>query len=56
VDVRERFGEPLASLDRDGHLAELSSERVVLTREALLQVDVLLQRFFRPEHRDIRYT
>jgi oxygen-independent coproporphyrinogen III oxidase len=56
VDVRERFGEPLASLDRDGHLAELSSERVALTREALLQVDVLLQRFFRPEHRDIRYT
>jgi oxygen-independent coproporphyrinogen III oxidase len=56
VDVGARFREPLASLARDGHLAECTAERVALTREALLQVDVLLQRFFRPEHRDIRYT
>jgi oxygen-independent coproporphyrinogen-3 oxidase len=56
VDVLEHFAEPLATVARDGQLAERSPERIALTREGLLQVDVLLHRFFRPEHRDIRYT
>jgi len=33
-----------------------SSERLALTRAALLRVDVLLQRFFLPRHVGIRYT
>jgi len=29
---------------------------IALTREGLLRVDVLLHRFFKPEHTGIRYT
>lgn len=56
VDVGARFREALDSLEADGFLAERSAERLALTREGLLQVDRLLHRFFRPEHRNIRYT
>ncbi len=56
VDVLERFREPLASLSADGWLAAASGELVALTRSALLRVDVLLRRFFLPEHAGIRYT
>ena len=54
--VLDRFAETWASLERDGHLASKSPERVTLTRTALLHVDVLLQRFFLPGHVGIRYT
>ena len=56
VDVLRRFHDALASLRRDGYLAEASSERIALTREGLMRVDVLLPRFFLPEHAGIRYT
>ena len=56
VDVRERFTDPLASLDRDGYLDESSPETVRLSRGGLLRVDSLLPRFFLPAHTDIRYT
>jgi oxygen-independent coproporphyrinogen-3 oxidase len=56
VDVLSRFRDALASLRRDGYLAELSADRIALTRDALLRVDVLLPRFFLPEHTGIRYT
>lgn len=56
VDVLERFAAPLASLRADGYLSQADPELVALTREGLLRVDVLLQRFFLPEHRAIRYT
>ena len=56
VDVLSRFGDALESLRRDGYLAELSADRIALTRDALLRVDVLLPRFFLPEHTGIRYT
>ena len=56
VDPRERFDAPLASLDRDGYLAEASPEAVRLSRDGLLRVDSLLPRFFLPAHTDIRYT
>ena len=56
VDVLRRFREGLDSLQRDGYLAELSAERIALTRDGLLRVDVLLPRFFMPEHAGIRYT
>jgi len=56
VDVLNRFSGALASLKKDGHLAELGADRIALTRDALLRVDVLLPRFFLPEHTGIRYT
>ncbi len=56
VDVRRRFAEPLASLAAEGYLARDDADAVALTRDGLLRVDVLLHRFFLPEHTGIRYT
>ena len=56
VNVLERFREPLDRLAADGYLAEASEERVALTRDGLLRVDVLLRRFFQPQYADVRYT
>ena len=56
VDVLDRFRDGLASLKHDGYLAELSADRIALTRAGLMRVDVLLPRFFLPEHAGIRYT
>ena len=56
VDILQRFHEPFASLTADGHLRNADAAEVSLTRDGLLQVDVLLRRFFLPEHSGIRYT
>jgi oxygen-independent coproporphyrinogen-3 oxidase len=56
VDVLKRFAEALKSLRADGYLADATSDRIALTREGLMRVDVLLPRFFLPEHAGIRYT
>ena len=56
VDVLTRFQDALDSLQADGYLAERTAGRVALTRDGLLRVDVLLPRFFLPEHAGIRYT
>ena len=56
VKPLERFRDQLDSLEADGYLAARSADRIVLTRDGLLRVDVLLQRFFLPEHAGIRYT
>ena len=56
VDVLERFRDGLDSLRSSGYLARADRESVALTREGLLRVDVLLPRFFLPEHTGIRYT
>ena len=56
VDVLSRFTDALDSLAAGGYLAERSADRIALTREGLLRVDVLLPRFFLPEHTGIRYT
>jgi oxygen-independent coproporphyrinogen III oxidase len=56
VDVLERFREGLDSLRSSGYLARADRDAVALTREGLLRVDVLLPRFFLPEHTGIRYT
>jgi len=56
VDVLDRFRVPLETLTADGFLAEASRDRIALTRAGLLRVDVLLRRFFLPEHVDVRYT
>lgn len=56
VDILDRFREPLASLRDEGYLAAADDQVVALTREGLLRVDLLLGRFFLPEHTGIRYT
>jgi oxygen-independent coproporphyrinogen-3 oxidase len=56
VDVLDRFRDALASLQSSGYLAEATPDRIALTRDALLRVDVLLPRFFLPQHVGVRYT
>ncbi len=56
LEVLERFREPLAELQAEGYVSRADAELVALTREGLLRVDVLLPRFFLPEHQGIRYT
>jgi oxygen-independent coproporphyrinogen III oxidase len=56
VDVLDRFRGELASLSSEGWLREATDDIIALTRAGLLRVDVLLPRFFRPEHVGIRYT
>ena len=55
VDVLARFSTQLDSLGVR-FLAERTRERIALTRDGLLRVDVLLHRFFLPHHTGIRYT
>jgi oxygen-independent coproporphyrinogen-3 oxidase len=55
VNVLDRFREPLDRLRAEGYL-DVSGDSVTLSRDGLLRVDVLLRRFFRPEHIDVRYT
>src|SRR5688572_374930 len=55
VDVLDRFAEPLGRLRSDG-LLTVAADQITLSRDALLRVDTLLRRFFRPEHVDVRYT
>ena len=56
VDILTRFRDAFDSLVRDGYTTVVNHERVTLTRDALLRVDVLLPRFFLPAHAGIRYT
>jgi oxygen-independent coproporphyrinogen-3 oxidase len=56
VDVLERFRQPVASIAADGYLAEATPDRLALNRDGLLRADVLLRRFFLPQHCGIRYT
>jgi oxygen-independent coproporphyrinogen III oxidase len=55
VDIVERFGETFARYEREGFLA-VGEEKVVLDRDALLQVDTMLHEFYLPQHRGDRYT
>ena len=56
VNILDRFHGELDSLKTDRYLQTATEEIVALTRDGLLRVDTLLPRFFRPEHRGIRYT
>ncbi len=56
VNTLDRFSEGLASLRSSGYLARADQESIALTRAGLLRVDVLLPRFFLPQHTGIRYT
>ena len=54
-DPREQFSAPLAWIQEQGFLTN-GGDRIGLTRDGLLQVDRLLQEFFKPEHRTGRYA
>jgi len=56
VDVLARFRPQIAGLKAEGYLAEAGPERLTLSREGLLRADLLLRRFFLPQHSGIRYT
>ena len=56
VDVLDRYKSEVSALRAEGYLRQADAEALTLTREGLLKVDVLLPRFFLPEHRGIRYT
>jgi oxygen-independent coproporphyrinogen-3 oxidase len=56
VKPLDRFADALDSLEAGGYLAVREPGQIALTRDGLLRVDVLLQRFFLPAHRNIRYT
>jgi oxygen-independent coproporphyrinogen-3 oxidase len=56
VDVGERFREVIDSLSAEGFLDAAGPEEVAFSREGLLRADVLVRRFFLPEHAGIRYT
>jgi oxygen-independent coproporphyrinogen-3 oxidase len=43
-------------LKSSGYLAQADRDSIALTRPGLLRVDVLLPRFFLPQHTGIRYT
>ncbi len=55
VNVRDRFAEPLAKLEQAGWI-ELDAANLILTRAGLLRVDRLLEKFYLPCHRNIRYS
>jgi oxygen-independent coproporphyrinogen-3 oxidase len=56
VDVRRRFADAWQSLASDGWLAKGDGDRIALTRDGLMRVDMLLTRFFLPQHVGVRYT
>ena len=56
VDVRARFRDAWDSLAAEHLLAPSTDDRIALTREGLLRVDMLLRRFFLPQHVGVRYT
>lgn len=55
VDVLTRFAEPIQRLKDWGFLTQ-EGNMLLLSREALLQVDKLLHEFFLPEHNNARYA
>jgi oxygen-independent coproporphyrinogen-3 oxidase len=55
VDPLDRFASPLDEL-RKNHLIESDDDEVTVTREGLLQIDRCLPLFYRPCHRDARYS
>ena len=56
VNPLERFSEGLQAVRDKGYLADANDERIALTRDGLMRVDVLLPNFFLPAHAGIRYT
>lgn len=54
-DPRVKFAEPLARLKAQGFLKN-GGDCIAITRAGLLQVDLLLREFFKPEHLTGRYA
>ncbi len=54
VNVLERFADPLARLQTDGHLS-ICPQEIVLTPVGLVRVDQLLSEFYLPQHTEIAY-
>ncbi len=55
IDLERRFATPLSDLEARGWLG-VDDDHVTVTREGLLRVDRMLQSFYLPEHRGIRYS
>ena len=55
VDVVERFAQPLRRYEQAGFVT-ITDEKIILDRDALLQVDTMLHEFFLPQHGGERYT
>jgi oxygen-independent coproporphyrinogen-3 oxidase len=55
VEPTERFAVPLQTLKDWGFLS-VDGDTIQLNREGLLQVDRLLQEFFLPQHKNVRYA
>jgi oxygen-independent coproporphyrinogen-3 oxidase len=55
VDVLQRFAAPLRDLQARG-LLRVEGDEIVSSREGLLKIDTLLDRFFLEEHRNARYA
>jgi oxygen-independent coproporphyrinogen-3 oxidase len=55
IDPLERFAAPLAELQQAGWLL-IDGDSIELTRAGLVRADRLLRRFYRPEHREVRYS
>src|SRR5262245_54007464 len=55
IELTEKFAAPLQRL-KDWDFLTVEGDNVLLNREALLQVDRLLQEFFLPQHRGVRYV
>ncbi len=55
IVIAERFNQQVAELKRRGMLSE-QGDWLVLTRDALLKIDVILHAFFLPQHQNARYT
>ncbi len=55
VEPADRFATPLQTLKDWGFLS-VDGDTIQLNREGLLQVDRLLQEFFLPQHKNVRYA
>ena len=55
VDILERFASQVSKYQKAGFI-ERNNDHLLLTRDALLQVDIMLHEFFLPQHQSSRYT
>ncbi len=55
VDIFDQFETAIRNQEQAGYL-KVESDRIVLTRKGLLQVDSLLPEYFEEQYRKIRYT
>jgi oxygen-independent coproporphyrinogen-3 oxidase len=56
IDPLTRFRDGIEGIRQKGYLAGADAERIALTRDGLMRVDVLLPHFFLEQHAGIRYT